>query len=166
MVWNKIESFIDEKLPECIKIILSLCGYNTMSSFRKINLESVTQIERAVNTHFQQQIRELKCCHSTYYINQTDFEFLPGHRDLILSLPEYLPPIEKFTLEDFTQKTEFSPILSSMIETAQQNANRDVNKYDDVVRLFSTYTFLLSGRSAYEFLNQNLPLPSTRTISE
>lgn len=165
MVWNKIENVINEKFPECVKKILSLSGYNTLSSFRKINSESITQIERTINTYFREQICELTCCHSAYYINQKEFEFLPGHRDLILSLPEYLPPIGDFA-EDFTQKTEFTPILNSMIESAQQNANRDVNRYEDVLRLFSTYTFLLSGRSAYEFLNQNLPLPSTRTICE
>lgn len=162
MDWQKIESILGEPLPECVKKLLSLCGYDSFGSLRKIDTESILQIQRQVNTYFRHNIRELSCCHSDFYKIQTDFEFLPGHRDLILALPEYLQVKSVPTVD--TQSTAFTTVMNSMVQTAQQNADRDRNQYDDVIRFFSTYTFLLCGRSCYEFLNQNLPLPSTKTV--
>lgn len=53
-----------------------------------------------------------------------------------------------------------------MVKIARQNADKDKNhaQYSDSIRFSATYVFLLGGRSAYEFLNSNLPLPSTKTI--
>lgn len=61
---------------------------------------------------------------------------------------------------------EYSFILNEMIKTAESNMYRDKNHviYSDTIRYFSTYVFLLCGRSCYEMLRSNLPLPSVKTI--
>lgn len=113
MDWFKIQHSIKEPLPECIKTILSVCGYDTIASLRNIDCESITQIQRQVNLYFRAKIQDLTCCYSDFYKEQSVFELLPGHRDLILSLPGYLQaPIS------ITQNHVFSPVLNSMIKTA------------------------------------------------
>lgn len=162
MDWHKIENIINEPLPECVKKILSFCGYDSMMSLKRINCESVEQIQRQINSHFLHGIRELTCCHSDFYAQQIEFEFLPGHLDLILALPHYLKSETQST--DPVPNIEYSTVLNSMVRTAVENSDRGRNQYDDIIRLFSTYTYLMCGRSCYEFLNHNLPLPSTSTV--
>lgn len=57
-------------------------------------------------------------------------------------------------------------MLSKLIESANTNRNKSKNayQYDDIVKNFATYIFLLCGRTCYETLNKNLPIPSTKTI--
>lgn len=64
------------------------------------------------------------------------------------------------------QSSAHSPVFNAMVETSVNNAKRDKNhaQYDDVIRYFSTYIYLSAGRSSYEVLNHNLPLPSTKTV--
>lgn len=167
MDWIKIQLLINEPLPECVEKILSWCAYDTIASLRNISCESISQIQRQVNVYFRSNIQELTCCYSNVYKNQSEFELLPGHRDLILALPKYLSASITGNIQhNSTQNPTFSTVLNSMIETALQNANKSKHgaRYDDIIRFFSTYIFLLCGRSCYEVLNHNLPLPSTRTI--
>lgn len=163
MDWNKIQNLIKEPIPECIKQILSWCAYDTIASVRNINSESLFQIQRQVNSYFLPKIQELTCCYAEFYKQQSKFELLPGHRDFILTLPKYLN-----VPTSYTQNIAFSTILNSLIETSEQNAGKDKHQshYDDIIRYFSTYLFLRCGRSCYELLNHNLPLPSTRTVCE
>ena len=60
----------------------------------------------------------------------------------------------------------FSVILKELILTAIHNGNLSKNnaEYSDIIRYFSTYIYLIGGRSCYEVLSQNLPLPSRSTI--
>lgn len=157
----KIQHLIEEPLPECIQKILWLCGYDTIASLRNINCESITQIQRQVNLYFRPNIHTLTCCYSDFYKEQNEFELLPGHRDIILALPGYLR-----APTTVTPNPVFSPVLNSMIRTALQNVDKEKHQaqYDDTIRFFSTHVFLLCGRSCYEVLNKNLPLPSIKTI--
>lgn len=58
------------------------------------------------------------------------------------------------------------PILNKLIKTAEFNELKDKNHatYSDEIRYFATYIFLLCGRSCYEMLRSNLPIPSVKTI--
>lgn len=58
-----------------------------------------------------------------------------------------------------------SVILKELIVTALRNgvkANQN-SQYTDVVRYFATYIYIVGGRSCYEVLYKNLPLPSVST---
>lgn len=167
---DKISTFFGEEFPECVEKILFVCGYDTIASLRNVNINSILEIERQTRLYFRGTIHRLTCCHSEFYKEQNKFEFLPGHRELILEMPEYvkLYLVKTKTQETPTQNGAFSTVLNALIETAQQNSNRDKNhaQYDDVIRFFSTYIFISSGRSCYEVLNDNLPMPSTKTVCE
>lgn len=189
MVWLKIEQIVGENIPMCVKKILLCCGYDTMLSLQNITMETVNHIEKHVNKHFSNIVQEFDCCHGTFYKNQTVFEFLPGHRDMLITLSRAL---SKNQVEDknepqsnsmsnflnqafnscfnFTQAVENHPslpvILKEMIKTALRNAEYDKNhaQYSDIIRYFATYIYIIGGRSCYEVLYKNLPLPSVSTV--
>lgn len=161
MNWTKVEEINREKLPKCIKEILNSCGYDTFGSLNGISEESLKEIENHINTS-RATIEALDCCYSEYYKSQDEFKLLPGHRDLIVTLSKlnYFANEQPHSVHD-SQK--FSFVLKELINTATMIENK-CSKYSDIIRWFATYIFLLCGRSCYEVLNHNLPLPSTRTV--
>lgn len=66
------------------------------------------------------------------------------------------------------QDSTLPVVLQAMIQSYQQNARNDKfhAQYNDLIRYFATYVFLLAGRSCYEFLKSNIALPSTKTVRE
>lgn len=85
MDFSKINNLFEEhEIPECVKKILIVCGYDTIASLRNLKYGSILAIERHMRLYFHETIQELTCCHSNFYKQQNQFEFLPGHRELIL----------------------------------------------------------------------------------
>lgn len=120
------------------------------------------------------------------YMKQECFVFLPGHRTILSSLPRQIKEMQS-THQSFVnsgpdlvnkrsaiyeqpreQQVEYSHILSQMIITANMNKNqpKQANRYPDDIKYFSTYIYLLCGRTCYETLTTNLPIPSTKTVRE
>lgn len=191
MFWSNIEQIIGESIPMCIKKILLCCGYDTILSLQNISLETINCIEKHVNEHLRNIVQEFNCCHETFYKEQTEFKFLPGHCDLLISLSKVLSIIDsnfKCTCKcnfvtqnepeceslneafDFVQAVENHPhlsvLLKDMIKTALRNAKYDKNnaQYTNNIRYFATYLYIIGGRSCYEVLYKNFPLPSVSTV--
>lgn len=171
MIWNRFENFIGEKIPRCIKTALEMCCFDTILSLCEIKPIHIGIIENHINQHRHEQIEKMHCNHSDYYRNIEKFRFLPGHEAIILALPKYATQFQevlKSSVVDTETKTDFTLILNEMIKTAESNKDKDSNHatYSDTIRFFATYVFLMCGRSCYEMLRTNLPLPSTKTICE
>lgn len=167
MNWIKLEKIIGESVPNCIKTFLSVCAYDSFLSLKNISLESIDEIERYMN-RYPEKIQSLDCCHSSTYKSQVQFKLLPGHKDFILSISKYklnLGSAQNVDSADMGNAT-LPIVLQEMIKTCMQNAgtNKHHVQYNDLIRYFSTYVFLLAGRSCYEFLRSNLELPSTKTV--
>lgn len=43
--WSKIEKFVGEKFPDCVKILLKKAGYDRLNSLSKINTARISEIE-------------------------------------------------------------------------------------------------------------------------
>lgn len=58
-------------------------------------------------------------------------------------------------------------VLNLLVKTAKENQKTKQNgyRYDDVIKKFSSYIFMLSGRLCYETLSKNIGLPSPSSIS-
>lgn len=85
------------ELPQCVKTILKSCGYETMLSLELLGVQHVTEIEQHVNTHIPSILRNLNCienCSCKDYKHKTPFSFLPGHRSIILSLPNHIAKLK------------------------------------------------------------------------
>lgn len=165
--WISFEKFIGEEIPSCVKRILSImCGYDSFFSIKEIKQSHIEDMEKFITANKIEAIRTLNCCHSDHYKTLCIFRFLPGHAAIISALPKYIEHFNKTGSSDFEYSGRYSYIFEEMIRTAESNLFKDPNHatYSDAIRYFATYIFLLSGRSCYEMLRSNLPLPSTKTI--
>lgn len=173
-VWAEIECTTHDTLPPCVKIILTECGFSSLLSINQINESKLVEIEEFVNEN-QDIVEKLDCCYADTYKSLGKFRFLPAHRLIILHLPFYVAAIfetnrtvaVKYSLEPVRNgTTEYSFFLKKLIESAEKNTGIPKNRYryDKVLQLFSTYIFLSCGRSCYETLSSNLPIPSKHTV--
>lgn len=183
MLWSEIENIVGETIPPCIEKILICSGYDTLLSLKHISFDTLTQIENHVNRHLPEIVQKFDCCHESFYKQQTEFKFLPGHCDLILALSRALsnyeiqnepkPSNQTFNMTfNLVQAVENHPnlsvILKELIKTALRNAKYEKNnaQYNDIIRYFATHIYIIGGRSCYEVLYKNLPLPSVSTVCE
>lgn len=170
MDWCKLENFLGEPLPRCIKHILLSCAFDSLLIIEHLNEEFVKLIECHVSEN-RNILHDLECKHSNYYQNQSPFKFLPGHRILLNSLNEHVRRLREYTSQQDHSGSDnndkhFSTILTELLKTAESNAVMDKNhaRYSDTIRFFFTYIYLQCGKGCYETLNRNLPIPSTKTI--
>lgn len=85
-------------------------GYSTKAAVKSLNEKSINSIESFVNKH---PVRFQKLLEGTKYENAGEFEFLPGHTAILLSLPEYINEFDKNNTSKKTtgsQKRKFSEI--------------------------------------------------------
>lgn len=169
MNWNRFESFIGEEIPRCVKTALEMSGYDTVLSLCEIKQKSISDLEKHINAHGNEQIQKFECNHSDYYKQIQEFRFLPGHEAIILALPKYaleFKKVFKSKVIDIEKGAGFPFILNEMIRTAEVNQSKDKNHatYSETIRYFATYIYLLCGRSCYEMMKANLPIPSTKSI--
>lgn len=59
-------------------------------------------------------------------------------------------------------------LLKQFLETAVKNEDKSRThfRYSDVIRYFSTYIYMISGRNTYEILSNNLHMPKAQTVCE
>lgn len=147
-----------------------------MLSLKYICEKNIEEME----VHIQKYREKLLCDENDclkIYKQQEQFKFLPGHRSILLDLSQSIKKMQaeknlhgndmRSVYESNNEmKIEYSFILNKLINTAKRNNNKSKNayQYDDTIKYFSTYIFLLCGRTCYETLNKNLPIPSTKTI--
>lgn len=140
--------------------ILTEAGFDTKESLELITKDTINEIERYINEN-----RFLTA--NSIYEHKPKFEFLPGHRALLLSFPSKIQSFkEQNEIDECNGSTTYSFILKSLIETAESNANKlpKANRFNDVIKYFSIYIYLHCGRACYDTLSSNLPIPQSDTI--
>lgn len=179
--WVKIENSIKQNIPKNIKILLSVGGYDSLLAIKTIDNEKLNILEKYLQNLIKsdhQVLTKLDKSDKTSYVysSQNLFTFLPGHASIILALPHYIAQSKAQSssnsidlcndIDLCEEPDDFSPILSKLIESARKNRNKNknANRYGDTIKDFSTYIFLLCGRTCYETLHRNLPIPSIKTI--
>lgn len=173
--WRNIETFIGEELPPCVLKILDELGYSNSTSISAIQPDDIIDIEQHINQELRFIVDDFDCCNSETYQNQKVFRLLPGHRKLILNLKNHLQEMK--TSEQAAclhQNNQLKPInnfsflLKTLIETAEQNANKVPTqyRYNEIIRYFAVYIYLQCGKMCYETLCGNLPLPQPSSIRE
>lgn len=159
-----LDNTIYKVLPSCVKKILFASGYDNVITIASITKESIVDLEKYIETYGRATIQSLNCRHAyLYQQQQPKFVFLPAHRFILRNLPNF---VSKQIDDSVKSDEKFSVILKALVETARVNATKDKNHhvYDDKIRFFFTYIYLLCGRQCYETLSRNLPIPSTMTI--
>lgn len=83
--WTGFQAYLKNSIPENIVKVLNNAGYDNAISVSEIEDKDILIIEEHVRAHKNQQllVEELQA-----YANVTTFSFLPGHRKLLLALPQ------------------------------------------------------------------------------
>lgn len=165
--WANLEDFEGRAFPDYLKILLWKSGYDSMISVKQLTNAAITELEKHIEKNRNKLLMDLE---SEY--DEEVFEFLPGDRHILLNLPRRIDAMQQSfrqigptLIEPFAVES-YSVVLSELIKTAKGNSNRSkhANHYSDMIKYFSTYIFLLCGRTCYDTLNKNLPIPSIKTI--
>lgn len=157
----ELHKFIGSEIPPIVIKLLISAGFETLIALKELDSNSIHLIEEYVQKN--------RCLLSgSVYENDDHFQFLPGHRKVILSIPKYLNELETSNPINNAayQRPELSIILKSLLEMAEKNQNRNPKgfRYSEIIRNFATYVFLMCGRACYDTLCANLPIPKTDTI--
>lgn len=173
MEWIKLEGIIGHSIPLCLKKFLNICGFDTILSLRNITNNTILEIENHIQNYGKSSIQNLDCCYSEFYRSIPEFKFLPGHKAFLLEISKCLSmkTVDRETRNENASSvfdSGFTLVLEKLIETAKANHVVDKNHHTfiDIIRFFATYVFLICGRSCYEVLYRNLPLPSVSTVCE
>lgn len=114
LFWREFEEFNNSKFPKVIKDILKLCAIDR-ATFVDITEDTIVQIENIVNKN--KSVLK-KSCYASCYEKNEKFEFLFGHRLLILSLPK------KYTLF-CNDKKEKKQLRKERLVKLKENSNAD-----------------------------------------
>lgn len=145
-----------------MKILLAT-GFDCDLALNGLNSDNVNEIE-----HYVEENRHLLL--GTPYENVQTFAFRPGHRMLLTNIPKYLHDLTvksaKKIQEVFPAYQNLSLIMKSLLETTESNNRKHPNthRYNETIRYFSTYVYLMCGRACYDTLCANLPIPKSDTI--
>lgn len=170
-MWSNLESATNYILPINLKNILSMSGFDSVVSLKYISQQTIVDTEKyiAKNLLYFQKCLNSDDPSTVAYKKQRSFEILPGHKAILLALPDIIKNIEsqnniENALADNIKK--YPIILKKLVESFEKNKNmsKHANHYDDVLKCFATYIFMLCGRTCYETICKNLPIPSIKTI--
>ncbi|KAK3921604.1 Sugar fermentation stimulation protein-like protein [Frankliniella fusca] len=119
------------------------------------------RIKRGLGRHIEGQSR-ITCYFPVF--NQIELT-LKSNQEMIDALTARCGEL---SISKSAGKFNLSFLLRTLMLTAIQNSERKNHRqrYDEDVKLFSLYLFIVGGRGLYEFLRVNLPnpLPSIRTV--
>lgn len=128
-MWEELEELNNESFPNCIKSLLTHAGYSSMMSLETFDEMKIKRAEDFLNKN-KQFMGELDCCHSQYYKELEVFEFIPGHKSIILELPKQIKELRKFKQTKTTALGEQlkKNLIEKMMEYLQENSPKG-NEY-------------------------------------
>lgn len=156
--------------------------------------QTFKDIEDSIQNVFLQEIKKFNCpdssCSCKLYKTENQepgqahnaFRLLPSHRVLIIAISnkireyyaqDHAPeeqstsPVPAQSHTTFTGTKAGTPVLRALIDSANFNREGAPKKgylYSPLIRKFSTFLFLLSGRRCYNFLQKNLSIPTYSSV--
>lgn len=159
IVFRELEIYLKENIPNDIELILQRNGFDSKLALQSIDEEVIAEIEQQAN-------EDRSILANTSYENIAIFKFKPGHKIYLLNLSKQVILWSEADENISYNPSTFSFILQKFIQTADANAGKHPKgyRYDESIRSFSTYIYLMCGRSCYETLSANLPIPQPTTI--
>lgn len=159
---------MQQTVPPCIKKILFESGYDSELCVKNLDEGKLIEVEKFIEDSRREILDEITCCFSDVYKKIKPFRFVPGHKILILELPNVIRE-NKETVEhpSENQYLEYaSTLLNELILASKQNFNKPatLHRYSDIIKYFSTYIYMLCGKNCYEILSHNLPIPKSSSI--
>lgn len=88
--WEELELRLNGTIPAFIKHVLKASGYENFICLRELTKDDLCEIESYVSNNLKLWIRKLRKVDDDYVGFKKTFEFLPGHKKLILKISEKL----------------------------------------------------------------------------
>lgn len=148
--------WIDFPGCECLKLFLINSGYDSLSSLKCINSVLLVELEQYVGEN-RWMMENLNCSNITVYEKQDKFNFLPGHRTLLLDWCQN--GLKNISSETVTYKhPAFPPILRELINCALSNHMEPPNsrRFSEKLMSFAVYLYIMAGKACYETICANL----------
>lgn len=163
-IFIALENLLEEKVPERIIWILKTTGFDRKCSLSEITADCISSIEEFMNnySHTTSEIPQ-----ESIYSKIRPFKLLPGDRKFIENIPKYIEQLDNTETTKWNL-SEFSFVLKCLIDTAQENSHRNIKclRYSKTIQAFATYLYLMCGRSCYDTLCANLPIPQSNTVGK
>lgn len=159
-IFDVLTDVLGINIPQIVTNILTKSGFNCRTTLALINAETITEIEEYVNENRAVLV-------GSCYENVDPFKFLPAHRIVLRTISNYLDRLKmNESVEQKMDMSQFPYLLKCFIETAQSHANKSVKafRYSEHIQSFSTYIYMMCGKSCYETLSANLPIPKASTV--
>lgn len=157
------------KIPLCIRTILSGCGYDNAISIKLLDEDKIIEVEAFIEKSCGEMLKNLSCCVSDVYQNIHPFRFVPAHKNIILDFRKALSHNLKNSEENDCIEPCFeycSTLLKKLIQESKKNARKVPTqyRYDDIIKYFSIYVYMVCGKAGYDILSHNLPIPKRVSI--
>lgn len=151
LFWQNFEEFLGYQFPNEVKSKLIFSGFDSEIALLELSPENILLVEK-----FQAE----------------NFMFLPGHRALLMGLPEKIKEYIVWKKEnkpptfDILKSADVSFIMKELVRTALNNRNVEPKRrrYSESIRNFALYLYMMCGKAAYEVLSNNIPLPHPSTV--
>lgn len=153
--------------PSCFKSLLRHAAYDSKSSCLLLDEETLANMEEYITHTGKEVISRLNCCNAEKYQSQDRFRFLPGHRSLILSMPNQIRNMDSVKkkkskpLREFKKlltPTELKQLLLIKLNEASEKNGYSVGSYKDThlknVQTMITNNELMAKCSVQCFLCQ------------
>lgn len=131
-----MEDFNKEKYPKCLKATLIAAGYDTLSSLSQLTEEKIKVIEE-FHTQNNEFVAKFDCCHHEHYKELNPFVFLPGHKAIIMAIPNQIEQI----------KCVEKPKTKCVPTSLKPNLQSDEELKDKLIVNLMKY----SGKAGYQF---------------
>lgn len=90
------------KVPECIKTLLTKCGYNSTWSFKSVTEEKLSEAEHFIESQYRKHADEFE-----EYKDIKPFKFLPGHKALIFGIKSEIDDFQENKRPKKNTKSKF-----------------------------------------------------------
>lgn len=118
-----IEETLDLKLPNYIKNIFNFSGYDTVLSIIQISESDIKEIEKFARKDMPDLIpndSNKSEFFGVYKDNIQTFQFIPGHRKLLLMISQKLRELQEQTVESQNKKA-CNKLSSSLAENGKKS---------------------------------------------
>ena len=187
--WLKIERDLQINVPIHIKHVFMFNGLDNPDSLCEFDDDSLTEIEGSVkSSEYKSQIPESESLNNYFadYIENTkSFKFSADERKIIDNIVEFTKSRKGFFWKEISLKQKFfdsslsllslvkntfvhskSTFMSMLVRADHKNCTKDKRgfRFQEPLKLFCSFLYMIGGSILYETLHANLPIPSLSAI--
>lgn len=135
-MWKTLEKRQNESFPCCVKTLLEHAGHNKLISLEKMDETKLQNIEvfLGANKHLV-DAAITSCCNNEHYRKIASFQFLPGHRLIILDLPRIIEETRKSNenIQRESAKTLKMVLIKKLITFVRKNCPKGRSYPDNFI---------------------------------